>query len=94
MTLILKVDDADPEMTLDRLPVDEPARVVAVDARDPVMLRLMEMGLVPGAPVTVRKIAPFGGPMELQVRGYLLSIRRNEAKKLTVAVEPKLERAR
>ncbi len=72
-------------MTLDELPVDEPATVVKVDARDPVMLRLMEMGLVPGAPVTVRKIAPFGGPMELKVRGYLLSIRQNEAKNLTVA---------
>jgi Fe2+ transport system protein FeoA len=75
-------------MTLDRLPLEQPARVVAVDSQDPVMLRLMEMGLVPGAPVTVRKVAPFGGPMELQVRGYLLSIRRDEAKKLTVAVEP------
>ena len=80
--------------TLDRLPIDSPARVVAVDSHDPVMLRLMEMGLVPGAPVTVRKVAPFGGPMELRVRGYLLSIRRDEAKKLTVAVEPTLEPAR
>lgn len=71
-------------MTLDRLPLNAPALVKSVDSAHPVMLRLMEMGLVPGAAVTVRKIAPFGGPMELQVRGYLLSIRRTEAMKLTV----------
>ncbi len=48
------------------------------------MLRLMEMGLVPGAPVAIKKKAPFGGPMELQVRDYLLSIRVSEARRLHV----------
>ena len=51
------------------------------------MLRLMEMGLVPGAPVIVRKMAPFGGPMELKVRNYLLSIRRAEASGFMVEPE-------
>ena len=75
-------------MTLDQLEIDALARVTDVDTEEPIMLRLMEMGLVPGAPVRVRKIAPFGGPMELQVRGYLLSIRRDQAKKLRVEREP------
>ena len=39
----------------------------------------MEMGLLPGAPVEVRKVAPLGDPLELLVRGYLLSIRRADA---------------
>jgi Fe2+ transport system protein FeoA len=75
-------------MTLDQLGIDVPARVRAVDTGDPVMLRLMEMGLVPGAPVQIRKMAPFGGPMELQVRDYLLSIRRDQARRLIVEREP------
>lgn len=76
-------------MTLDQLGIDQPARVTSVDTTEPVMLRLMEMGLVPGASVRVRKVAPFGGPMELQVRGYLLSIRRDQARHLGVALEPR-----
>jgi Fe2+ transport system protein FeoA len=72
-------------MTLADLALDAPAQLTAVDGTDPLMLRLMEMGLVPGAPVSVRKAAPFGGPLQIQVRGYLLSIRRNEARRLKVA---------
>lgn len=52
------------------------------------MLRLMEMGLVPGASVRVRKRAPFRGPLELWVGGYILSIRSNEARLLGVTPEP------
>lgn len=76
-------------MTLDQLELDQHARVTRVDTREPIMLRLMEMGLVPGAPVRVRKAAPFGGPLELEVRGYLLSIRREQAQRLSVELEPR-----
>ena len=44
----------------------------------------MEMGLVRGAQVQVRKRAPFGGPLELRVEGYLLSIRHADAKTMHV----------
>lgn len=71
-------------MTLDQLPTNQTARVLEIDGRSAVMLRLMEMGLVPGAPVRVRKRAPFGGPLELKVRDYLLSIRAHEAKSIIV----------
>ena len=74
-------------MTLDQLPTNQAARVVDVDGQSAVMLRLMEMGLVPGAPVQVRKRAPFGGPLELRVRDYLLSIRAREAR--AIVVEPR-----
>jgi ferrous iron transport protein A len=74
-------------MRLDELPIDCAARVVEVIANTSVMLRLMEMGLVRGAAVRVRKRAPFGGPLELQVGAYLLSIRREEAKRLQVQPE-------
>ncbi len=71
-------------MTLDQLPVDAAATIVEVDTRSAVMLRIMEMGLVPGAPVRIRKRAPFGGPLQIQVHNYVLSIRSNEAQKLIV----------
>jgi ferrous iron transport protein A len=88
LTFILKkLDPGREPVTLDQLAIDAPARVTDVDAEEPIMLRLMEMGLVPGASVRIRTIAPFGGPMGLQVRGYLLSIRRDQAKKLRVELE-------
>lgn len=73
-------------MTLDSLETGRPARISHVDARDAVTLRLMEMGLVPGASIAVRKRAPFGGPMELVVGDYLLSIRAAEARAFTIEV--------
>lgn len=41
--------------------------------------RLMELGLVPGTPVVLRQVAPLGDPLEIEVRGCRLSIRRREA---------------
>ncbi len=75
-------------MTLAELPIDTPARVISIDAKHDVIHRLMEMGLVRGTTVVVRKIAPLGDPMELHVRGYALSIRRAEAARFTVEPEP------
>lgn len=74
-------------VTLDELHDHRPARIAAVDLRDAVILRLMEMGLVPGASVAVKKRAPFGGPLQLQVGDYLLSIRAAEARAFTIEPE-------
>ena len=46
--------------------------------------RLLEMGLLPGTRVEVVRVAPFGDPMELTLRGYALSIRRAEAMQIEV----------
>lgn len=74
-------------MTLEELGLGVRARVTAVRAPRGIVLRLMEMGLTPGAPVQVEKIAPFGDPMELRVRGYRLSIRKSEARRFEVEPE-------
>lgn len=66
-------------MTLDQIEVGGAAVVRRVAQRNSLTLRLMEMGLVTGASVQVRKKAPFGGPMELDVGGYRLSIRSRDA---------------
>ncbi len=74
-------------MTLDQLPKDRPAVIRSIEGeRSPVVLRLMEMGMVRGAPVSVRKRAPLGGPLELRVRDYVLSIRAADAKRFVVEV--------
>lgn len=71
--------------TLDRLPLGASARVLAVNGEGAVARRLMEMGVVPGAPVRVVKTAPLGDPMEVRVRGYSLALRREEARTISVA---------
>lgn len=55
------------------------ARVVRVCPQNPDLNRLMEMGLVPGTVFQVVKVAPFGDPIEIDVRGYRLCLRRREA---------------
>lgn len=57
-------------------------RVRQVHGDDEISLRLMEMGLTPGIDVSVIGVAPLGDPLELQVRGYRLSVRRNEAARI------------
>ena len=71
-------------MTLDELAQDDRARVTGVAGGDDVSLRLMEMGLTPGAIVRLVGTAPLGDPLELEIRGYRLSLRRSEASRVSV----------
>ncbi len=59
-------------------------RVVCVDPSGGVSCRLMEMGLTPGTEFTVTKVAPFGDPIEIDVRGARICLRRVEAKEISV----------
>lgn len=73
-------------ITLDQIAVGDCVRVGDVAGADGVAIRLLEMGLTPGVTVRVVGRAPFGDPLELEVRGYRLSIRRSEAAR--VAIDP------
>ncbi len=73
-------------MRLDSLSLGHRARVLRVDGTDGVSLRLMEMGLTPGVEVRFIATAPLGDPLEYELRGYRLSLRRSEASR--VEVEP------
>ena len=66
-------------MTLADLEKGESRTVLSVRGENLVTRRLMEMGLVPGVAVRMVKSAPFGDPLEINVRGYSLALRRNEA---------------
>lgn len=65
--------------TLADLPIGAEAVVAAVDCPRPVARRLMEMGVLPGTRVAIVRVAPLGDPIEIDVRGCSLSIRRREA---------------
>lgn len=72
-------------MTLDKLPVGRQARIVDVEGNDGVAIRLMEMGLTEDEVITLIGFAPMGDPIEFQIRGYRLSLRIAEARRVTVA---------
>ena len=74
-----------PVRSLAQVGIGETAAVADVPGADPVSLRLLEMGLTPGVQVAVVASAPLGDPLELELRGYRLSIRRREAALVTVA---------
>ena len=72
-------------MTLDQLSVGESCEICQVgNQRGAVKRRLVDMGLTPGTVVTLVKIAPFGDPMELRLRGYELSLRKEDAAQIRV----------
>ena len=66
------------------LRVGETAEVVAVEGDGAIAVRLLEMGFVPGSAVRVVKVAPFGDPLELRLRGYHVSLRKAEAARVQV----------
>lgn len=72
-------------MTLIEVAIGSTACVADVNGTDPTSLRLLEMGLTPGVRVRVVGSAPLGGPLELELRGYRLSIRRHEAARISIA---------
>ena len=69
---------------LANLEVGQQARVVRVEGADEISLRLLEMGLTPGAMVTCLGRAPLGDPLEFEVRGYRLSVRKSEAERVEI----------
>ena len=71
-------------MTLDKLPVGKKATIIAVGGEGALRCRLLDMGLIPKTKVMVRKVAPMGDPIELQVRGYELTIRIADAQKIEI----------
>lgn len=71
-------------LTLAKLDVGRFAKVVDVLGDDSVAIRIMEMGITDGETVKVVGLAPMGDPMEIEIRGYRLSLRKSEAGRVTV----------
>lgn len=91
----LKVDAASIETpttpttptTLGNLPIGKSATVVCVNGQGALKRRIMEMGITKGTKVTVNKVAPLGDPIEITVRGFTLTLRKEEAEKVQIKMQ-------
>ena len=72
---------------LDKIEKGETGLVRSVEGDGKVRRRLFDMGVTPGAKVTLRKKAPLGDPIEITIRGYELSLRKAEAELINIEVE-------
>ena len=70
--------------TLRQVKVGETVTVVKLHGEGAVKRRIMDMGITKGVQVYVRKVAPLGDPVEVNVRGYELSIRKADAEMIEV----------
>ena len=71
-------------MTLDLLPIKTKAVITKVGGEGELRCRLLDMGLIPKTVVEIRKVPPKGDPIELEIRGYTLTIRKEDAAKIEV----------
>jgi len=71
-------------LTLKDIGIGEKATIVKLYGQGSVKRRIMDMGLTKGTEILVRKVAPLGDPMELNVRGYELSVRKADAEMIEV----------
>ena len=75
-------------MTLHALKPGQSARIEAVGGKGALRQHFLDMGVIPGASVTVTKLAPLGDPMELRIHGYELTLRLADAAQITVSALP------
>lgn len=71
-------------MTLDKLKPHESAKITAVGGSGALRHHLLDMGLTPQTEVTLQKVAPMGDPVQFELRGYELTLRLDEARKIEV----------
>ena len=70
--------------TLKDVKVGQTVKVVKLHGEGAVKRRIMDMGITKGVEIYVRKVAPLGDPVEVTVRGYELSLRKNDAEMVEV----------
>ncbi len=70
--------------TLKTADLGETVTVIRLDATGALKRRIMDMGITQGAQVHVKKVAPLGDPIEIHVRGYELSLRKEDAERIVV----------
>ena len=72
-------------MTLKDLKPGEEGTVKSIGEKGVIRRRLMDMGVTPGIKIKVIKVAPIGDPIEVNIRGYALSLRKSEAEGIEIA---------
>ena len=71
-------------MTLKDVKIGDMAKVTRLEGEGALRRRIMDMGITKGVEIYVRKVAPLGDPIEITVRGYELSLRKDDAKMILV----------
>ena len=74
-------------MTIDDLKIGQSGTIDQVGGEGALRRRVLDMGLIPGTAVKLQKVAPMGDPIQIQVRGYELTIRREDARRITLKEE-------
>jgi DtxR family Mn-dependent transcriptional regulator len=72
------------KMLLNHLKIGQRAKLVRIGGKGELHKRLVDMGMVPGAVLGIERVAPMGDPIDIKLRGYHLSIRKEEAALITV----------
>ena len=70
--------------TLKALPIGKTATIVSVDGNQDLRQHLLDMGLIPGSEITMVKHAPMGDPIEVRIHSYELTLRNDDANKITI----------
>lgn len=70
--------------TLNQVKIGENVQVVKLHGEGAVKRRIMDMGITRGVEIFIRKVAPFGDPVEINVRGYELSLRKADAEMIEI----------
>ena len=78
------VDGGGTHMTLRELKAGQSCRVVSVGGEGALRQHFLDMGIIPGAEITIVKFAPMGDPVEVRIHGYELSLRLDDAEKITI----------
>ncbi|MDD5115974.1 MAG: ferrous iron transport protein A [Candidatus Omnitrophica bacterium] len=75
------------EKFLHELKPSAKGRIKSVEGGDVLRKKLLDMGVIPGSALEVLRVAPFGDPVEVKVKGYNLFLRKDEAKQVSIEVD-------
>jgi len=73
--------------TLRQMKIGESGKIIEVNGQGDVKRRMIDLGIIPGVYILLKKYAPLGDPMEVRVRGYNVALRKSEAENIVVEVE-------
>ncbi|BDM75144.1 FeoA family protein [Lactococcus garvieae] len=87
-TILIKDEQSNEELVpLSSLNIGQSGVVRLLEGQGEIKRRLMDMGITRGTSISVHKLAPLGDPMELHLRGYSLSLRKEDAEKIKIVVQ-------
>jgi len=72
------------ELSLKDLAPGEKGEIIAFKSGGPIRKRLLDMGIIRGETIEMEKVAPLGDPIQVKIKGYHLTLRKNEAENVTV----------